>query len=705
MKKTEYLPGSILAERYKIVDVIGRGGVGIIVRAVDLILNLDVAVKILASDHTGTSAARLQREANAAGNLSHPGIARIIDFGQSSDGSPYMVMELLHGVNLAELIEKEGKVDYHMALPIFFQICEALHFAHKNNIVHRDLKPSNVMLLEQASGGYQVKLLDFGVAKTELQSQTLTATGVVVGSPFYISPEQAQGGDIDIRSDIYSLGCLMYETLSGKPPFVGKTAFETISMHLKSRLPMLSDTQGESRIPNTVIEIVEHCLAKDKDKRPSNLSEIMDKLKPLLLEEIDHTEFQSKKKSGKGKLNSTRVMALAGMIITLVGAVIYLKSPQLKQLNPVAKAEIKERETLSDTDRAYRAKNSLLKFEEVRGTTGVHVLNVTDTVSDQDFEGLKEKRFNYLRLVPCDVTGTGLRYIKDSGISILRIRDSKITDEGMKAISEIKSLTSLNIQSDEMTDLGVSYINSLPKLKGLTLQSDQLTDKSVEEVVKIKTLTILELISPNLTDRCLSGIATLPNLSTLIIVDAKLSSDAGVEISKIPKLDSLTLCGLESISLKSLEALHKCKLNYLKLKDIPLSHEHIELVSRMKTLTSFNLSRVVLTSDDFVSLQRMPKLIWLDLESEQNLDDKCIEALCKTKLEYLGLQKTNLTDKQLLNLVKIKTLQRLNLSGCDNISDEAIGDFGRRFKYTWKTDCTVQTFEKNDLIENIITNQ
>lgn len=698
MKKSDYSPGSILADRYKIVEIIGRGGVGIIVRAVDLILNLDVAVKILAVDHSGLSAARLQREATAAGNLSHPGIARIMDFGQTNEGSPYMVMELLSGINLAQLIQEKSKVSFHTAMPIFYQICDALDHAHKNGIIHRDLKPSNVMLLEQPSGGYLVKLLDFGVAKTQMQGQTLTPTGVIIGSPFYISPEQALGAELDSRSDIYSLGCLMYELLSGKPPFVGNTAFETVSMHRKSPQPVLPDLEGEDKIPNSLIDLVEHCLKKEKEERPQEMKIVMNCLKPLLLEEIDQTEFLARKSKKSNKLNPNRIMALAGMLITLVGTWIYIKSPQPKSNSPKIIIR-KGHSTPWESYEVMRDKYKDYKFKEDNAENLKIISIISDTTTDEDFKSLSKKHFDYLRTRPCDVTGTGFAYLKNSGVKILRIKDSKITDEGMKAISQVKTITSIYLQSSKITDKGIAYLKYLPALNYLYLFTPTFSEKSADEIAQIKTLVNFEIFSPQFNDNHLDQIAKLPNLQHLGLRGTDNGSEVGVKLSHIRNLHSLILNDLKQISPESLEALASKQLVNLKMKDSKLSHEHFVALSKMKSLQWLDLGRVDISAEELKLFLVLPDLERLELDGPREISDEFIDVLSKFKLENINLSQTSLKDGQLLRLQNMKTLKVINLSGCDDLSNEAMVDFVTRFKYRWKSDVNVVNNESRDMSE------
>ncbi|MBZ0188459.1 MAG: serine/threonine protein kinase, partial [Candidatus Obscuribacterales bacterium] len=223
-----------IADRYEVIEPIGSGGVGAVLKCKDRVLNNFVAVKILHTDATDEVATRFQREARAAANLRHQNLVHIIDCGQNEKGQLFLVMEYLEGATLYDSIQHNGPFELTEFLPLLKQICEGLNYAHKRGVLHRDIKPTNIMLVEQPDGSKHVKIIDFGLAKVatlsedQIQVQGATTGGRVFGSPAYISPEGARGEPLDLRTDLYSLGCLIFEALTGRTPFSGLTAFETM---------------------------------------------------------------------------------------------------------------------------------------------------------------------------------------------------------------------------------------------------------------------------------------------------------------------------------------------------------------------------------------------------------------------------------------------------------------------------------------------
>lgn len=272
--------GYIFANRYEIEAELGRGGMGSVYRARDMVLNRLVALKVLRahliSDRTGM--ARFHKEAQTLSRLDHPGIIRVLEFASSPDGTPYMVMEFVDGELLASVIAREGGLPEWMFNDIAFQICDALKHAHEHNVLHRDLKPSNILLITTGDRRV-VKLLDFGIAKLMDEGQRLTRSGEVFGSPLYMSPEQCEGHRMDVRSDIYSLGCCLYEMLAGTPPFVGKSLMQTINMHLNETPFDITLVRQDLKHGAALHEIIDKALAKSPGQRYSNIEELENDLK------------------------------------------------------------------------------------------------------------------------------------------------------------------------------------------------------------------------------------------------------------------------------------------------------------------------------------------------------------------------------------------------------------------------------------------
>src|ERR1041384_6081661 len=279
---TESLIGRTVSH-YRILEQLGEGGRGLVYLAEDTLLGRRVAIKTLHSrtGHDPQFRARFLREARAVSALSHPHIATIYDYGETEDGEPYIVMELIKGSTLGELMLTE-KLTVGRSIEIIKQVGEALAEAHHHGIIHRDIKPTNVAINERG----RVKVLDFGLAKqvalsseadSDPEQQTLlvshTREGVIVGTPLYLSPEQAMGNQIDARSDLFSLGGLLYECIAGKPPFYGKSTADICAKVLRDDPPPPSKVNAD--IPKELDRVTLKCLAKSPDKRYQTAEEII----------------------------------------------------------------------------------------------------------------------------------------------------------------------------------------------------------------------------------------------------------------------------------------------------------------------------------------------------------------------------------------------------------------------------------------------
>ena len=268
--------GELIDNRYKIVKTIGEGGMANVYLAWDTILERDVAVKILRGDLAGDEKfiRRFQREANAASSLRHPNIVEMYDVGED-DGKYFIVMEYVNGKTLKSLIKKRGALNLDEAIDIMLQLTSGIACAHDSYIIHRDIKPQNVMILEDG----RVKITDFGIAMA-LNSNELTQTNSVMGSVHYLPPEQASGNGSTIKSDIYSLGILMFELLTGKVPFKGENAVEIAIKHMKDQIPSVCDIN--SLIPQSVENIILRACAKNPKNRYDSVAEMHEDLKTCL---------------------------------------------------------------------------------------------------------------------------------------------------------------------------------------------------------------------------------------------------------------------------------------------------------------------------------------------------------------------------------------------------------------------------------------
>ncbi len=281
--RDELRPNDRIADRYRVVGKLGAGGMGTVYEAVQEGLGRHVAVKVLRGAYAEDAEAitRFQREAHAAASLGHPNIVAVTDFGVH-DGVPFMVMERLEGAPLSRVIASERALSPTRAAWIASQALSALAAAHRAGIVHRDIKPDNVFLTEVSGVRDVVKVLDFGVARcTDAQgTSNLTATGAVLGTPAYMSPEQARGRVVDARTDLYAVGVLLYEMLSGRQPFQASNYHALLFAVLEETPPSLAVLRPD--LAPALVAVIERAMAKDSDARFQSADALRDALSPWL---------------------------------------------------------------------------------------------------------------------------------------------------------------------------------------------------------------------------------------------------------------------------------------------------------------------------------------------------------------------------------------------------------------------------------------
>jgi serine/threonine protein kinase len=270
-------------DKYRILGVVGRGGMGAVYEALNTTINKRVAMKCIDTSLADNpeATARFQREAMAASAVESPHIVQIFDAGVTAEGTPYIVMELLRGRDLGKCIAALGRLELGDALHVVAQVLRGLGHAHAAGIIHRDLKPDNVFLVEREDEPTHVKILDFGVSKfpstQEIPLKTLTRQGTIVGTPYYMAPEQAQGfPDIDLRADIYSVGAILYECLAGRPPHVGQ-AYEQVIVAICMRDAEDVRTHNPS-VPEPIARVLGKALSRERSDRYATARELLEAL-------------------------------------------------------------------------------------------------------------------------------------------------------------------------------------------------------------------------------------------------------------------------------------------------------------------------------------------------------------------------------------------------------------------------------------------
>jgi serine/threonine-protein kinase len=266
------LIGRVLSERYRIIRKIGEGGMGCVYQAEHALIEKKIALKVLFQDLTRRAdlVARFLQEAKSASRIGHENVIDISDFGQSPEGLVYIAMEYLEGQDLGRTLKQVKTIDWQRARPILMQITKALRAAHEHGIIHRDMKPENVYLVQREGRWDFVKVLDFGIAKvvtTDDDGPRLTQTGMIFGTPEYMSPEQAQGHQPDQRVDVYAVGCIMYHMLTGSVPFMADSFMGILTKHLLEPVVPPRKRRPDLDILPEVEAVCLRAMEKERDKR------------------------------------------------------------------------------------------------------------------------------------------------------------------------------------------------------------------------------------------------------------------------------------------------------------------------------------------------------------------------------------------------------------------------------------------------------
>lgn len=592
-------------DRYQIVRLLGKGRNSNVYLCLDMLLSKLVSIKCLSSTWLGEQEVILfQKEARATSSLSHPNIVRILDFGATRDGQPYMVMEFAEGKTLAEIIESEGPLPQEKAVRIFSQICAGMEHAHQNSIYHRDLKPSNIIVLKDDRTVAGLKVIDFGIASVIHQDDDQDDeredegdSRALAGTPGYMSPDQLRGEPFDARSDIYSLGCLMFEVLSGRLPYEADSALEMLSLHAEGEIPAIRD-HSQSTVDPELEEIVARALAKDRENRFQSMAELASSLeehfgKPEFVEPDPGSGFEVQQR----KRDLLLIPLLAGAILIFAGSMA-LSYWYLNQ-----KAESEGKKVVTKT----RVQD---QFTETRSKTG----KITDVIPGIASAEMNDKSLDELPaditevdLTSSNVTDEGLKKLIGHRLVVLRINSTQITDRGVENVCKIKSLRKLDLADDaNITGKCLRYVAELPYLEALALTRTKVRDEDLAHLAGARRLF---------------GIAmgSCPNIH----------GDGFIYLKELPHLKSLKISGLEisDTGYKNLAAL--TSLNWLDLQSSNLDDNRIDVLLALKDLNTINMGSTAITNRAINKIARLERLRELRIENCPGVSQSAVDQLLK----------------------------------------------------------------------------
>lgn len=643
----------IVGENYEIISLIGVGGMGYVYRVRHRILQKQYAMKTLSSQHVSEIAwRRLQVEAQAIARMNHPNIVGIHNLGLHEDRLPYYVMDLLDGESLADRL-KRGTLTLAQALPIFIEVCKGLGYAHKKGIIHRDIKPGNIILLKTPdSSGATVKIVDFGIAKlsgaSDPSNQNLTCIGEVFGSPYYMSPEQCEGKRIDARSDIYSVGCTIFEALVGHPPFRGNNPVQTMVMHQSHEPPSMSSASGKN-FPDEIEELVATLLAKAPMDRYQTLDKVAEDLQAIASgREVQtkalfdtHTFFTAKEEDDDDEQAPSKNLALPiTVVIIAIAAVLvsasiwFFQSKQNEHRPSAAEKAPAKAQVAKNIDTASSIATSSKTSAKISGTQKQpfsHIAIGKDGKAVKQFDFPKD---NYLGRIIID---NSTEYWEAKGTQQFPPTARLELVASPQLMAQLDNLA--RFRADDLYGVHLFQQAMPPQKAGNTSGEFTLPDSyesdiesAVKHLLHLTELKKLDLIDcPNATDKCLAQINKLPNLIELRASKTSISGQGLSQLTRLKDLQILTYSeGTQITTLLKALAGSK-KLTSLGL-DRPsgrlLTLTDLRLIATCKNLTHLDIDHCALDQDGLEILATLPHLKML-CSGDSKLDQRCLPILKK----------------------------------------------------------------------------
>jgi tRNA A-37 threonylcarbamoyl transferase component Bud32 len=592
----QFVPDDVIDDRYRIISVLGRGGCGCVYKVVQMSLKKQFALKTLNPVNTSEiTTLRLHKEAQAASRLEHPNLVRAVDFGMINGTQPFLVMDLVEGPTLGQYLKTHGRTSMSTALEIFRPLCDALAYAHLQGVVHRDLKPSNVILAPDESGGHKFvpKVVDFGIAKLmsseATHAMTLTATGDIFGTPLYMSPEQCMGTGVDGRSDIYALGCMLFETLTGAPPFSGTNALEVMMQHSSGTVPSLKEASLGEIFPPALERVILRMLAKEPQNRYQNCSAVATDL--AAIDRGDFAEISETpgavtlRQQRREQVSSSLVFALIGIVC---GATMgycahqYLTPPPAPQAKPEEAVEGNGPFGL-DTGFSYYSK--VLSDKKVFEFPTSHKHSLGDIYWWQSGK---------LKQISCVKTQAVQAVPKDAQL-IFKIESEMLVAPDLWPRFRPTELTGV------IVELHSCYVDE-----------DRL-NQSIREITQQDALRILILEMKSISAKTFLSIGGLSHLrwldaTEIITDDSKLTGKLVSRLRNLQNLRVLRLQKVASVSPALTELVSSTSLRRLSLVAEDVTQEDINLIARIKPIEVLSFRRTDLTKMPIKPLDELAKL-------------------------------------------------------------------------------------------------
>jgi serine/threonine protein kinase/uncharacterized membrane protein len=628
---------------YKLTKVLGEGGMGRVYLAEDPKLSRMIAIKVMRPDVAAHSEhrERFLREARATAALEHDHIIIIHQVGEEQQ-IPFLVMPLLKGEPLDDRLKRDGKLPLKTALRLAREIAEGLATAHETGLIHRDIKPANIWLEGDRA---RVKILDFGLARAQGAEQDLTHSGVVMGTPAYMAPEQANGEKVDFRADLFALGCVIWQMLSGEKPFQGSTIFAIMTALANHHPKRLDELDPET--PQPLADLVQKLLSKRPESRPNSTWDVVTQLRriedgllsatltPSQLAPIvqplddpwsnidDDTEAVAKPSpqvsSAKPQADSpakkipTKLLAfgLGGLLLLAAGIIIIIKNKDGTE----TKIEVPDDSSVTVKDKEGKTlakvepgKNPLVAAIDPDRKAAEWVLSIGGLVrvdgQERDIKAAADLPGGPFRLtsVVCSnnskVSNAGLAHFKDcKGLMYLNLYGTQVSDTGLAHFKDCKGLTQLNLGGTKVGDAGLAHFKDCNGLTHLWLHGTEVSDAGLAHFKDCKGLTTLDLSGTQVSDAGLAHFKDCNSLTQLNLLVTQVS-DAGLAHFKDCKGLTFLYLANTQVSDAGLAHFKDCKsLTYLNLSNTQVSDAGLAHFKDCKGLTNLKVQKTKVTAN------------------------------------------------------------------------------------------------------------
>lgn len=648
-------------ERYSPLAILGAGSAGTVYLCHDRLLKKRVAIKTL-SHLTQSDLVNFQREAKATSKLNHPNIVQILDFGATDSGVPFMVLEFVEGTNLASIIEDNGEIDIVTTLLIFGQVCDGLHEAHKNGIFHRDIKGTNILVsgFEQtADNSWQheppnldVRIIDFGVAgfvqttegattrQGEAPALKTTQGATIVGTPNFMAPDLAAGRRYDEKSEIYSLGCTIFNALTATTVFHADTALEILNLHASQPAPTLAETRPDLEFPPQLEKLVHRCLEKDPDARYGSVEELGTAIKDLLAAIEDGSDENPDEVTLFADDGDAKAAGSKTLQTTLIEK-SEAKTTAIKSLTWVA----------------------ALALVCVAGFTGYkHFIEKRDVATAPSSVSSPAGKFDSFASWQDDSEGAEKMSKLDlDGVPYLVSGPEPLADEDLKDAARVPDLQGIYIIGQRhpsatekpFSGEGLKYFVGYP-LDHLKIEGTPLSAEGFTAISKIKSLKHIYLGNIAIADEDLAKLSFLPDLAELDLANSKISSQAIASLSGFPALQTVSLVGMRNLTPESVAAL-----------------------SAAPHLRKLNVSCTTLGAQNLAPLQKFKNLEELRM-NHSGVGDSSLAALANVPVRTLYLEENPIIGNGLHNFVSNKTLTAMTLRNCRALVPSMVHDLSRK---------------------------